>query len=126
MRAATCRTVTSRTPMAPLTLALRVVPALLALLEVGVVLCVLHVALAATMRARGHAAWRLRDTALTVPLLTVGLAVAFAAINHGVARLAMDVWRGHPWGAHLTAVAGVLAVALVVAAFGVRAVRKLY
>jgi hypothetical protein len=112
--------------MPPLAVALRVVPALLALLEVGVVLGVLHVALASTMRARGHAAWRLRDTALTVPLLTVALAVAFGAINHGVARLALDLGRGHAWGTHAALTVGVLAVALVVAGFGARAVRKLY
>jgi divalent metal cation (Fe/Co/Zn/Cd) transporter len=112
--------------MPPLAVALRVVPACLALLEVAVVLLVLHVALASTMRARGLARWRVRDTALTVPLLAAALAVAFGAVNHGVARLAVDVWRGHPWGAHAAATLGVLAVSLVVAAFGARAVRKLY
>ena len=112
--------------MPPLAVALRVVPALLALLEVGVVLAVLHVAVRAAMRARGLSTWRLRDTALTAPLLLVALTVAFGAINHGVARLAMDVWRGHPWGAHLAAVAAVLAAALLTAGFGARAVGKLY
>lgn len=112
--------------MPSLALALRVVPAVLALVEVGVVLGVLHLTVSETMRARGYAAWRVRDTALTVPLLLVALAVAFGAINHGVARLAMDVWRGHRWGPHASAVAAVLAVALVVAAFGARAVRKLF
>ena len=63
--------------MPPLALALRVVPAALALVEVGVVLAILHLALSETMRARGYAAWRVRDTALTVPLLLVALAVAF-------------------------------------------------
>ena len=108
--------------MPPLAVALRVVPALLALLEVVVVLGVLHVPLAQAMRARG-APWRLRDTALAAPVLLFALGVAFGTINHGVARLAMDVWRGHPWGAHAAAVAAVLALALVVAAFGARALR---
>ena len=112
--------------MPPLALALRVVPAALALVEVGVVLAVLHLALSETMRARGYAAWRVRDTALTVPLLLVALAVAFGAINHGLARLAMDVWRGHHWGPHAAGIVAVLVVALVVAAFGARAVRKLF
>lgn len=112
--------------MPPLALVLRVVPAALALLQVGVVLGVLHVPVAAAMRARGLASWRLRDTALTVPLLLVALAVAFGAVNHGVARLALDVGRGHPWGAHAAATAVALAVALVVAAFGARAIRKLF
>lgn len=112
--------------MPPLALALRVVPAVLALVEVGVVLGVLHLMVAETMRARGYAAWRVRDTALTVPLLLVALAVAFGTINHGVARLAMDVWRGHHWAPHAAGIVGVLIVALVVAAFGARAVRKLF
>ena len=112
--------------MPPLAVALRVVPALLALLVLGVVLAVLHVAVRAAMRARGLSPWRVRDTALAVPLLLVALAVAFGTINHGVARLAMDVWRGHPWGAHLAGITAALAGALAVAAFGVRAVGKLF
>lgn len=112
--------------MPPLALALRVVPAALALVEVGVVLAVLHLALSETMRARGYAAWRVRDTALTVPLLLVALAVAFGAINHGLARLAMDVWRGHHWAPHAAGIVAVLMLALTVAAFGARAVRKLF
>ena len=112
--------------MPPLALALRVVPAVLALVEVGVVLGVLHLMVSETMRARGYAAWRVRDTALTVPLLLVALAVAFGTINHGLARLTLDVWRGHRWAPHAAGIVGVVIVALIVAAFGARAVRKLF
>lgn len=87
---------------------------------------VLHVAVGHAMRARGHARWRVRDTMLVSPLLLAGLFVGFAALAHGLARLASDATAGHHGGAHLAGSLLAAAVAFVVAGFGVRAVGKLY
>jgi Ca2+/H+ antiporter len=93
--------------------------------EVVVALLVLHGAVGHAMRARGMA-WRLADSALVSPLLLVGLALFFGAINHGMLRYALDVARGHASGTHLAAMLVVSLGGLVVAWFGGRAVGKLY
>ena len=107
-------------------LALVVAPLTLAALQVAVAIALLHRPVAESMRARGHASWRVADTLLTVPLLTAALAVACGAANRGLARLAWDLAHGRPWGAHAAATAAATLGALVVAAFGLRAVKKLY
>jgi Ca2+/H+ antiporter len=95
------------------------------LVEVVVALLVLHGAVGRAMRARGMA-WRLPDTALVSPLLLVGLALFFGALNHGMLRYALDVERGDASGVHLAASVGVALGGLVVAWLGGRAVGKLY
>ena len=95
------------------------------LAEVLVALRVLHGAVGRAMRARGMA-WRLVDSALVSPLLLVGLAVFFGAVNHGMLRYALDVERGAGGAGHLAGTVGVALGGLVVAWFGARAVGKLY
>jgi cytochrome bd-type quinol oxidase subunit 2 len=104
-------------------------PLAVTLAEVLIALGVLHGAVGRAMRARGHARWRVRDTALVSPLLWLGLALCFASLNHGMLRYALDVERGHAGAIHLTHLAGsaiVAALGLVIAWFGGRAVGKLY
>ena len=107
-------------------------PLAVTLAEVLVALGVLHGAVGRAMRARGHARWRVRDTALVSPLLWLGLALCFASLNHGMLRYALDVERVQAGAFHvmrLTHLAGsavVAALGLVVAWFGGRAVGKLY
>ena len=106
--------------------ALRVVPGALAVLELALLVAVLHVPLARAMRERGLPRWRLRDTALVSPLALLGALLALASANHGVARLAFDVAEGHAHLDHAWLTLGVAAVGAVVAAFGLRAVGKLF
>jgi hypothetical protein len=87
---------------------------------------VLHAALGHAMRARGHGRWRLRDTALVSPLLVAGLAAGFASLAHGLSRAASDAAVGRAGGLHLAGCVAVAAAAFVVAAFGARAIGKLY
>ena len=101
-------------------------PALVATAGAAAPVLVLHVALAHAMRSRGHARWRVRDTALVSPLLVGGLLAAFGALAHGLARAASDAAAGGPGAAHLAAYVAVAVVAFVVAGFGARAVGKLY
>jgi hypothetical protein len=101
-------------------------PALIAAAGAVAPVLVLHLALAHAMRARGHAGWRVRDTALVSPLLVGGLLLAFAALAHGLARAASDAAVGRAGGAHLAGCVVVAAAAFVVAGFGARAVGKLY
>ena len=101
-------------------------PALVAAAGAAAPVLVLHVALAHAMRSRGHARWRVRDTALVSPLLVGGLLVAFGALAHGLARAASDAAAGGPGAAHLAACVAVAGAAFVVAGFGARAVGKLY
>jgi uncharacterized protein involved in response to NO len=101
-------------------------PATIAVAGALAPLLVLHVALAHTMRARGHPRWRVRDTALVSPLLAGGLFVAFGALAHGLGRAASDLAAGRAGAVHLLGCLAVAAAAFVVAGFGARAVGKLY
>jgi hypothetical protein len=106
--------------------ALRVVPGVVALVQVALLVTAVHVPLARAMRARGLPRWRLRDTALASPLGLSGAAVALVSANHGMARLAWDVAEGHLHLGHALLTAAVAAAGAVVAAFGFRAIGKLF
>ena len=106
--------------------ALRVVPGVVALVQVALLVTAVHVPLARAMRARGLPRWRLRDTALVSPLLLLGLTAGFGLLAHGLGRAAWDAATGHAGGAHLGACVAGAAGAFVVAGFGARAVGKLY
>ena len=89
-------------------------------------LATFHLVLAPSMRARGLVVWRLRDTLLVSPLFALGTLAGSGGLAAGVARGAWALGRGEPL---LPAVGVALGVALagsVVAAFGIRAVGKLY
>ena len=111
-------------PAAPLARVL--LPTLVALAGAAAPAGVLHLALAHAMRARGLARWRLADTLLVSPLLLVGLFTGFGALAHGVSRAAVDATSGGAGSWHLAGSLAVAAGAFVVAAFGARAVGKLY
>lgn len=112
--------------MPPFRIALRVVPGALALLELLLVLALLHVPIGHAMRARGLPAWRLRDTALVSPLCLGGTLLFLLSVNHGMARFAFDTALGHSHPEHVALVAGMGLAGVVVAAFGVRAIGKLF
>lgn len=114
--------------MSPGPVALRVIPALVALAEVALLVAALHVPIGHAMRTRGLLRWRLRDTALVSPLALVGGFVCLVSANHGMARLAYDVasGEGYAHAGHALLSAAVAAGGAVVAGFGVRAVGKLY
>jgi hypothetical protein len=101
-------------------------PAAIAAAGAAAPVLVLHVALAHAMRARGHARWRVRDTALVSPLLAGGLFAGFGALAHGLGRAASDLAAARAGGAHLLGCVAVAAAAFAVAGFGARAVGKLY
>jgi hypothetical protein len=112
--------------MSPFRIALRVVPGALALVELLLVVALLHVPIGHAMRARGLPEWRLRDTALVSPLCLVGALLFLVSVNHGMARLAFDTAQGHSHLGHVWLVTGVGALGVVIAAFGARAIGKLY
>ena len=112
--------------MSPFRIALRLVPGVVALLELALVLALLHVPLRRAMLERGLPEWRLRDTALACPLCLVGTLLFLVSINHGMARLAFDVAEGHAHLDHAAQVVAVGAVGVVLAAFGARAIGKLF
>jgi hypothetical protein len=107
-------------------LALRVVPAALAVVQVALLVAALHVPLARAMRERGLPRWRLRDTALASPLALLGALVALAGANHGLARLAFDAAEGRVHAGHAWLTLGVAAAGVVTASFGLRAIGKLF
>ena len=106
--------------------ALRVVPGALAVVEVALLVAAVHLPLARAMRERGLPRWRLRDTALSAPLAPLGALLALASVNHGMARLAWDTAEGHVHAGHAWLTFGVAAAGVVVAAFGIRALGKLF
>jgi hypothetical protein len=106
--------------------ALRVVPGALAVVELVLLVAALHVPLARAMRERGLPRWRLRDTALASPLALFGALLALASANHGMARLAWDVSEGHVHADHAWLTLAVAAAGVVIAAFGLRAIGKLF
>lgn len=87
---------------------------------------VLHLALAHAMRARGVPRWRVADTLLVSPLLFLALFAGFGALADAVARTAVAAATGRAAGVHVAGALAVAAGAFVVAAFGARAVGKLY
>lgn len=97
-----------------------------AAVQAGAAVWALHAALRRTMAARGWAGWRVRDTLLVSPLLAGGLFVAAAALDWVLVRLAAAEARAQAAPGDAWAAIAVAAVALVVAAFGRRAVGKLY
>ena len=100
--------------------------ALVALAQWALVAWGWHATLARGMRARGLARWTVRDTLLVSPLFAGGTLVAIGALDWGLVRAA-TAWaagRGTPGDALVAA--GVGGLAVVIAAFGIRAVGKLY
>ena len=112
--------------MSPLRIALRLVPGAVALIELALVVALLHVPIRRAMRERGLPEWRLRDTALASPLALLGALLALASANHGMARLAWDVAEGHVHAGHAWLTLGIAAGGVVVAAFGLRSLGKLF
>ncbi len=86
----------------------------------------LHAPLRHAMRERGLPAWRVRDTLLTSPLFVAGVVLALLAANHGLVRLAVDAHTGASGRGHVAGSAAAVCVGLTMAAFGLRAVRKLF
>ena len=103
-----------------------VAPLAVTILGVALVVAALHGPLHHAMRARGLRDWRLRDTLLTSPLFVAGVTLALLAATHGIVRLAVDT-HTHAGGVPhaLGTVAAVLA-GVAMAAFGLRAVGKLF
>ena len=101
-------------------------PGAVALLQLALVVALLHVPLRRAMLERGLPEWRLRDTALACPLCLVGTLLFLVSVNHGMARLAFDVAEGHTHLDHVAAVVAVGALGVVIAAFGARALGKLF
>jgi hypothetical protein len=104
-----------------------VVPVSAAALTTALAVAALHVPLRHAMRERGLGRWRWRDTLLTSPLFVTGSLLAGLAANHGMLRLASDTQ--HHAGGGLAHAAGSLAAVcagVLMAAFGLRAVAKLF
>jgi hypothetical protein len=95
-------------------------------LATALVIAALHGPLRHTMRARGLADWRLRDTLLTTPLFLTGVTLALLAATHGIVRLAVDAHTHADGLAHVLGTVGAVAGGVVMAAFGLRAVGKLF
>jgi hypothetical protein len=101
-------------------------PLAAAAVATAVVVAALHAPLRRAMRERGLREWRVRDTLLTSPLFVVGVLVALIAANHGLVRLAVDTHTRSGGLGHAAGSVGVVGVGLVMAAFGLRAVGKLF
>jgi hypothetical protein len=112
------------TPM-PFT-ALVLAPLAAAAIATTLVVAALHAPLRLAMRERGLREWRVRDTLLTSPLFVAGVALALLAANHGLVRLAVDTHAGAGGMGRAAASAVVVCGGLLMAAFGLRAVRKLF
>ena len=109
----------------PLVLAGLVAP--VAVAQWGLVLWAWHAALARAMRARGLARWTVADTVLVSPLFAGGTLMAVAALDWALARATLQLaGAGTLAGAPVGAALALAAAAVVVSAFGVRAVGKLY
>jgi hypothetical protein len=86
-----------------------------------------HAALARAMRARGLARWTVADTVLVSPLFAGGTLAAITALDWALARAALHLARaGTLAGAPVAAALALAVAAVVVSAFGARAVGKLY
>jgi hypothetical protein len=101
-------------------------PAAAAAIATTLVVAALHAPLRHAMRERGLPEWRVRDTLLTSPLFVAGVALALLAANHGLVRLAVDTHGGGGGAGHVAGSLAVVGVGLLMAAFGLRAVRKLF
>ncbi len=101
----------TRMPLLPFV----VVPVGAAALTTALAVAALHVPLRHAMRERGLGRWRWRDTLLTSPLFVTGSLLAALAANHGMLGFV------HAAGSVAAVGAGVL-----MAAFGLRAVAKLF
>ena len=112
--------------MSPVRIALRLVPGVVALIELALLVALLHVPIRHAMRERGLPEWRLRDTALASPLALVGALLFLVSVNHGMARLAFDTAEGHSHPEHAALVAAVGVLGAVIGAFGARAIGKLF
>ena len=112
------------TPM-PVT-AFVLAPLAAAAVATALVIAALHAPLRHAMRARGLPGWRLRDTLLTSPLFVVGVTVAMLAATHGLVRLAVDTTTHAGSLAHTLGAVAAVGVGVVMAAFGLRAVGKLF
>jgi hypothetical protein len=97
------------------------------IIELGAAVGIIHTMLSYAMAQRGLALWKVSDTLLTSPLLFFGITLFFASLNSAIASV---VWRHARGIADLGVVPLVVMSGLVVgamaAAFGVRAVGKLY
>jgi hypothetical protein len=103
-----------------------VVPVGAAALTTALAVAALHVPLRHAMRERGLGRWRWRDTLLTSPLFVTGSLLAALAANHGMLRLASDA-QHHAGGlAHAAGSAAAVGAGVLMAAFGLRAVAKLF
>ncbi len=96
------------------------------LVELGAAVGLVHAVLSYPMEQRGMH-WRLADTLLVSPLLFLGVAVFAASVNTAVAAAALRLAGGASEPRAVPAlVAGGLLLGALWAAFGVRAVGKLY
>ena len=112
------------TPMPPLPFA--VVPLVAAALTTAMAVGALHVPLRHAMRERGLGRWRVRDTMLTSPLFVLGTALAALAANHGMLRFAFDTVHHAGGSAHAAGTVAAVGAGVLMAAFGLRAVGKLF
>jgi hypothetical protein len=103
-----------------------VLPACAAALTTAVAVAALHVPLRHAMRERGLGRWRLRDTLLTSPLFVTGTALAALAANLGMLRFASDTQHHAGWLAHAAGSVAAVCAGVLMAAFGLRAVAKLF
>ena len=103
-----------------------VVPVSAAALTTAVAVAALHAPLRHAMRERGLGRWRVRDTLLTSPLFVTGTALSALAANHGMLRFAFDTQHHAGGGAHAAGSVAAVCAGVLMAAFGLRAVAKLF
>ena len=104
-----------------------VVIAAATIIELGAAVGIVHTILSYAMAQRGFASWKVSDTVLTSPLLFFGITLFAASLNAAIATLAWRLARGTPEPATAPFVLlGCMLLGAIAAAFGVRAVGKLY
>ena len=103
-----------------------IVPVGAAAVTTALAVAALHVPLRHAMRERGLGRWRWRDTLLTSPLFVTGSLLAALAANHGMLRFAFDTQQHAGGMAHAAGTVAAVAGGLLMAAFGLRAVAKLF
>lgn len=97
------------------------------IIELGAAVGIVHTILGYAMAQRGLALWKVSDTLLTSPLLFFGITLFAASLNTAIATVVWRVARGISEPAVLPLViVGGLVLGAMTAAFGVRAVGKLY
>jgi hypothetical protein len=96
-------------------------------IELAMVIGLVHVVLSYPMLARGMSSWKVSDTLLVSPLMFLGVTIFSVSVNSAIAVVALRVARGtaEPRIVSILILIGVVLGGLW-AAFGVRAVGKLY